>query len=96
MLCSRAVRQSESITSRFQPEYGVRCKQLDWRNLELEYIIRSLTSIPHIEKQAIKIGPANVYRPHHNDRRTVASYLEIGSDGFVRVAKHGERNNWLI
>ena len=75
VLCSHAVRRSEPITSLWQPEDGLWCKQLNWRNLKLEFVIRSPTTIPFTEKQKMKIGLMNVYRPPHNDGVPVASYF---------------------
>ena len=75
VLCSHAVGRSESITSLWQPEDDLCCKQLNWRNLKHELVSRFPTTIPFIEKQMMKIGPINVYRPHHNDGVPVASYF---------------------
>ena len=44
-------------------------------NLKLEFVIRSPTTIPFIEKQTMKIGQMNVYRPYNNDGVLAASYF---------------------
>ena len=61
--------------SRWQPEDGLWCKQPNWRSLKLEFVIRSPTVIPFIEKQTVKIRPMNVYRPHQDDGVLVVSYF---------------------